>query len=389
MKHFKSLIGPFFAAALAVLTLFSAVSCSQNPDLGWRQSDCSAYVTPGQYKGLVYTQRIPAPVTDSDVDSYVRKVLEENSSVETVTTGNFMPGDEVRMDFEGKSGETTEIKFSGYITVLGTKGFFDDFVGGLSALYDMPVSPTVELKLTYRPDAAESKAGRTLDFTLSVAGVKRYHNAVLDDAFVKEHGGFENVDAYLAFVRSSLEASRREECASQESDELWRQVVRASTVVSYPNGAVGEYEAFFKEYFLNSSAKAGLSPEDYSRLFFGVDKTDSAANAELLVKQDLVLYRIAAIEGFSVSADEYSAYASETAREKQISVEQLEAQFTQVQIKKSILFSKVLRLIKDSASPVAAPSENVPSDDLTQPVTSEQVLTSEQPLTSEQVQTAQ
>lgn len=359
----------FFAAALAVLAVLAPVSCSVDPDLNWRLSDCSAYVTPGQYKGLVCTDRIPAPVTDDDVDAYVKKVLEENSAVEVVTSGNFMPGDEVRMDFEGKSGETTEIKFSGYITVLGTKGFFDDFVGGLGALYDMQVSPQVKLALTYAPDAGESKAGRTLEFTFAIAGVKRYHNAVLDGAFVKEHGGFDSVEEYLSFVRSSIEASRAEECRARELDELWKQVLDGSAVVSYPKGAVEEYETFFTGYFKRGASKTGLSPDDYSRLFFGVDSEDAVSNAALIVKHDLVLYRIASIEGLTVSEAEYSARAEEMAKAKGISTAQLEAEYTPDQIRKSVLFDKVSRLIEDSAIPLASPADTVPAPET--PVTSQ------------------
>ena len=351
MKQSKFRFKSFFIAVFALFTLFVPLSCSVDHDLNWRQSDCAAYITPGQYKGLSYTVRTPEPVTDGDVEAYVKKVLEENSSVEVVTSGNFMPGDEVRMDFEGKNGETTEIKFSGYITVLGTKGFFDDFIGGISALYGMPVSSQVKLSLTYRDDAGESKAGRTLDFTLAIAGVKRYHNAVLDDAFVKEHGGFESVDDYLASVRASIEASRAENCRRQELEELWKQVLDNSTVVSYPKGAAEEYEAFFEEYFNRGAAKAGLSQKDYSRLFFGVDDEDAAVNAVLIVKQDLALYRIAALEGISVSDSEYSARAASIAEARGISVAQLEAEFTPDQIRKSVLFDKVAQLLKESAVP--------------------------------------
>lgn len=374
-------------AVLAILLFASVaalVSCGGSADAGWRQSDCSAYVTLGQYKGVSYVTVPPAPVTDEDVGERIDALLAAASTVETLSSGEFQTGDEIKLDFSGTNGADPEpeVKFSGYITVLGDPGFFDAFDGGLGVLVGQPIRDRIETDLTYRADLGEDKAGRTLHFVITVSSVKRYHNAELNEDFLKTQGDFESVDAFRQFVRETLEAKNQSDSVKAQTGQVWRKVIAAAQFTRLPEGAAAEYEKFFEDFYADGAASISMDKRDFMGLYYGVDEKDVEADSEKLVMQDLVILRIAALENLSVTSQEIDSYLSSLPEQTRSRVNGI---FGRELVKRSLLGAKVTDLLMKNAVPVAPQAPPAPTLPAVEPVQTSEApaQTQEQPQTQD------
>jgi trigger factor len=143
----------------------------------------------------------------------------------------------------------------------------------------MSLSPGESVDATVRfPDdfAEEAKRGQTREVKISLREVKRQELAVLDDAFAREIGDFESVDALRKAVTEDLKKESEREADARVRGELVQQIVEANNVVA-PRPLV--------ERVLGAYAQAYEIPEDrwpqFAQEFHTV--------AESQVKRDLVL----------------------------------------------------------------------------------------------------
>src|SRR5205085_6189196 len=92
---------------------------------------------------------------------------------------------------------------------------------------------TVDAPVRSPPDCPEeAKRGQTRAIRLSLQEVKRQHLPELDDAFAREVGDFESLDALRKAVREDLEKEAEREADAQWRRDLIEQIVQANRVVS-------------------------------------------------------------------------------------------------------------------------------------------------------------
>jgi len=143
----------------------------------------------------------------------------------------------------------------------------------------MSLLPGESVEATVRfPDdfAEEAKRGQTRDVKISLREVKRQELAALDDAFAREIGDFESVDALRKAVTEDLRKEAERDADARMRGDLVQQIVEANNVVA-PRPLV--------ERVLGAYAQAYEIPEDrwpqFAQEFHTV--------AESQVKRDLVL----------------------------------------------------------------------------------------------------
>ena len=99
----------------------------------------------------------------------------------------------------------------------------------------MTLTPGQSIDTTVRfPDdfADEAKRGQSRDVRITLHEVKRQQLPELDDAFAREVGDFESLDALLRAVREDLEKEAAREADARVRAELIEQVVAANGVVA-------------------------------------------------------------------------------------------------------------------------------------------------------------
>ena len=143
----------------------------------------------------------------------------------------------------------------------------------------MNLTPGESVDATVRfPDdfAEEAKRGQTRDIQLTLREVKRQELAALDDAFAREMGDFESLEALRTAVATDLGKEAERDADAKVRSELVEQIVQANNVVA-PRPLV--------ERVLGMYAQAYEIPEERWPQF--AEEFRSIAEAQ--VRRDLVL----------------------------------------------------------------------------------------------------
>ena len=156
----------------------------------------------------------------------------------------------------------------------------------------MNLTPGESLDATVRfPDdfAEEAKRGQTRDIQLTLREVKRQEVATLDDAFAREMGDFESLDALRTAIATDLGKEAERDADAKVRSELVEQIVQANNVIA-PRPLV--------ERVLGMYAQAYEIPEERWPKF--AEEFRSIAEAQ--VRRDLVLDYV--VESQSLRATE-------------------------------------------------------------------------------------
>src|SRR6266702_2090007 len=218
------------------------------------------------------TRKIAA-VTAAQVDAQLNTMREQRAPWTPVAGEKPKPKDLVDVIIATR--ENGEIKDpQPYQFVLGEGRAIPDVEERI-----MNLLPGESVDATVRfPDdfAEEAKRGQTRDIRLTLREVKRQELPALDDAFAREMGDFESLEALRATVGADLGKEAEREADAHVRTELIDQIVQANSVVA-PRPLV--------ERVLGAYAQAYEVPEERWQQFAQEFRTI----AEAQVRRDLVL----------------------------------------------------------------------------------------------------
>jgi len=222
--------------------------------------------------GFRLTRTVPA-VTATQVDAQLNALREQRAPWTPVAGEKPKPKDLVDVIIATR--ENGDVKDpQPYQFVLGEGRAIPDVEERIMAL-----TPGESVDATVRfPDdfAEEVKRGQTRDVQITLREVKRQELAALDDAFARETGDFESLDALRAAVTADLGKEAEREADAKVRGELIEQIIQANSVVA-PRPLV--------ERVLGMYAQAYEVPEErwqpFAQEFHGI--------AESQVRRDLVL----------------------------------------------------------------------------------------------------
>src|SRR5438128_2577016 len=160
---------------------------------------------------------------------------------------------------------------------------------------------TLDATVRFPPDfPEEAKRGQTRAIRLTLQEVKRQHLPELDDAFAREVGDFESLDALRQAVRADLEKEAQREADAQLRRDLIEQIVQANRVAA-PRPLV--------ERAVYVYAQAYGIPEDRLPEF----AQEFRPVAEAQVRRDLILDWVVEHHGLRATAAELDARLQEVA----------------------------------------------------------------------------
>src|SRR2546425_11771171 len=158
----------------------------------------------------------------------------------------------------------------------------------------------------------EAKRGQARDIRITLHEVKRQQLPELDDAFAREVGDFESLEALRKVVREDLEKAAEREADAQLRRELIDQIVQANRIVA-PRPLV--------ERVMYAYAQAYGIPEERWEQF----ATEFRPVAEVQVRRDLVLDAVVERHGLRATAEELDGRIRELAERRRMPAEQLRA----------------------------------------------------------------
>ncbi len=222
--------------------------------------------------GFRLTRTVPA-VSTAQVDAQLHTMREQRAPWTPVTGEKPKPKDLVDVIIATRENGAVKDP-QPYQFVLGEGRAIPDVEERI-----MNLTPGESLDATVRfPDdfAEEAKRGQTRDIQLTLREVKRQELATLDDAFAREMGDFESLDALRTAVATDLGKEAGRDADAKLRTELIEQIVQANNVVA-PRPLV--------ERVLGMYAQAYEIPEERWPKF----AEEFRAIAEAQVRRDLVL----------------------------------------------------------------------------------------------------
>src|SRR5437762_63205 len=224
--------------------------------------------------GFRLTRKVAA-ITAAQIDAQLNAMREQRAPWTPVAGEKPKPKDLVDVTIATREAGTDEVKDpEPYQFVLGEGRAIPDVEERI-----MTLSPGESVEATVRfPDdfAEEAKRGQTRDIHLTLREVKRQELAAPDDAFAREMGDFESLDALRKAIAEDLQKEAEREADARVRGELVEQIVQANNVVA-PRPLV--------ERVLGMYAQAYEIPEDRWEKF--AEEFHSIAESQ--VRRDLVL----------------------------------------------------------------------------------------------------
>jgi trigger factor len=272
------------------------------------QVDVKPEVTLGNYQGLRAEKGV-AVVTEADVDRELEKLRNRYAKLVTVDDGAVQMGDIITIDYEGTiEGRPFEGGTDTDRSVEVGKGFvakdFDEKLVG------MTVGETREILLTIPEDFPKAElAGKEALIRVTLKAIKRKELAPLDDEFAKDVSEHDSLEALREEIRNKLLQAAEKKIDHDLRDELIRQAV-ANAQLEIPNSMIETRLNAMIEEVMRPVAQQGMSKEDFLKL---TNRTEESLRDELRpraeqdLRKELVMDKIAEVEGVEVSEEDLAA----------------------------------------------------------------------------------
>ena len=305
------------------------------------------------YKGLTATLTRHT-ITSEEIDRQLEKLRQGNPRIALVQDRPTQLGDEVILDYAGFcdgeqfAGGTAENQ----TLVLGSGMFIPGFE---EQLVDKVPEEKVIVNVTFPQEYhAENLAGKEAQFHCTIHQIRIKTTYELDDVFAQEVGGCYTLEEMREQLGKSLQSYTDERGEMDLQDQLLRQA--AATLDYTPTEEALEQAVSDQLQNLQAQlAHQGLSLEMYCSFLNTTEdalRQDLRPAAETALRNQAAVEEITRLENLEATSQDIGEAVAVICRQNGMTVEQLKphynAEFEQAVIK-SILTSKVMRLIRDAA----------------------------------------
>ena len=245
--------------------------------------------------------RTAAAVTDETVAEQIEQLRDQKATWAPVEEQP-REGDMVKVLLATPDGDSTEMpEGSPYNLVLGG----GQAIPGVEELV-MELTPgeTKERVVKWPDDFPDEKQrGQSKQVRVTLQEVKRKSSPALDDAFAREVGDFDSLDALKAAVRKDLEEHATRDADSLVRQQLLDQVAEANPFDVPPSWVQRMIDAYMQAYQI---------PDDQRQPF----AAEFAAVAEKQVRRDMLIDAIAEQEKLSASEKDVDDRVAKVAEQR-------------------------------------------------------------------------
>ena len=310
-------------------------------------------VTLGDYKG-VEVEKAEAVVTDAEVEAELNQMAENVASTEAVERAAEM-GDTANIDFEGfdngvafegGKGENFDLK-------LGSGQFIPGFE---EQVVGMNIGEEKDIEVSFPEDYhAKDLAGKPVVFHVKLNKLSVTNVPAIDDELAKDVSEFETLEELKADVRA-----RKLEQAQKQIDNAFEnavvEAVAANATVEVPNALIDVELDQQMQNFSYQLQMSGYSVEQYAQMMGGDMNTMRQAfkpMAEKQAKSNVVLEKIAEVEGLTVTDEEIEAELADMAAKYELELEKIKEMVPVEEISASLKTRKTVAFLVENAVAVA------------------------------------
>ena len=293
-------------------------------------------------------------ITDAEVDRQIQRLQQQNPRIAVIKDRPTENGDEVVLDY---AGYCDGVQFEGgtaqdQTLVLGSGMFIPGFEEQL--LDKVPGEPVL-VQVTF-PEVyhSEALAGKAAEFHCTIKEIRVKTLYELDDVFAQEVGGCYTFDEMREQLKKSLQDYTDERGEMDLQDRLLRQAAATLDYTVDPE----ELEKAVDEQIANLEAQLaqqGLNMEMYCAFMKTTVedlRKDAYPAAEAALRNFAAIDKIVEEEKLVPTQEEIAQALAVIARQNKLTIEQLKDYYDEEfekAVYKSVLTSKVMRLIRDAA----------------------------------------
>ncbi len=249
-------------------------------------------VTLGQYKGLKFDVK-DAAIEEDALQKQLDRLLEQNSTQETVIDRPTKDTDIAVIDFEGTcNGE--KIKggdAKNYPLDLAHSNFIPGFA---EQLVGKNLNDEFDIKVTFPEEYHDEKLkGQPATFKIKINEIKEKKLPELNDEFAQKVGPFKTVDELKADIQKYLETQRERTNKQNSENEVFKAVID-SAKVDIPQSMIDREAHSLREEYKQRLAAQGIDWEALVKAQ-GEDHLLTGLNEDALtrIKNSLVIDKIA------------------------------------------------------------------------------------------------
>jgi trigger factor len=280
-------------------------------------------------------ERPAAKVTEEQFNQQLEQIRDEKATW-TPVNEKPLPGDMVNAQISTSAAGSEIAEGKSYPIVLGA----GQAIPGIEELI-MSAAPgeTVERPVKWPDDFPdESQRGQTKTVRITVNEVKRKSAPALDDAFAREVGDFESLDALRTAMRSDMERHAEHEIEAGVRQQVIDQII-AANAFDVPKSWV--------QQFVENYVEAYQVPKDEREQFAG----EFRSMAERQIRRDLVIETIAEREGLTATEKDLDDRIAEQAEKRGAKPGQIYTQLEKSgrlkEMERSITEDKVFKWLLD------------------------------------------
>jgi trigger factor len=271
-----------------------------------------------------------ADITEEEVQQELTQLRESRATIEPVEEDRpLVDGDWAQISYTGtieSEPEAAPVGGEDSLVEIGGKDTVEAFT---TALRGATPGQHINVAAEYPADYPEGNlAGKTVDYTIDVKGIKKRILPELNDEFAKEVGAFENLGDLENRVRENLANRKRRSVEGETKDKLFAALIERFPF-PVPESLVQEQVDARLERGLRALAAQGMDTEQMRKLDFARLRAAQRDSAVAEVKTSLLLERIAHEENVTVSEEELDREIHLAAIQSREPVDSLKVRLTQ------------------------------------------------------------
>ena len=267
-------------------------------------------VTLGEYKGLtveVEQYKIPEDAMEKSINS----MLEQNATTIIVTNRKTVNTDIIVFDFEGYSnGEKIEHGDAKNFTLdLAHSSFIPGFA---EQLVDRPLGEEFDIEVKFPEEYHEKKlAGQPATFKCKINEIKTKVLPELNDEFAQKVGPFKTVDDLKADIQKYLDTQKADIDRMNSEKAIFEKVTNDAKVDIQQSMIDRETDELIAEYKQKLTAQGFTWEQALQAHTYETIMSQLKEDAQVRVKNSLVIDKIAKLENIVVTQQEFGAKLSE------------------------------------------------------------------------------
>jgi trigger factor len=317
-------------------------------------------IEPKDYLGLALEKEEPV-VTREDLEARMEEIRKLFATMEEIGEDRgVLRGDFVTLDFEGfHAGQLIkELKSENYFLEVGSQTFVPGFEDQLIGLKKGETgSFTIKFP---ENDQTSHLAGKAVQFTVNVKGIRIKKLPEIDDQFVKNFDRYESLDALRTDVLNTLEEEKKRKSAA-ELERHMNEKLLANNDFEVPTSYVERQIYYMMADTQRRMAAGGMDPKQAADLSIKLHD-QFREEAVKIVKTTLLLKNIARKEGLIVGEEELEkeirAVAAQRDRDYDAFRTSLEKENLIEEIKGELLNRKTHEFLQERATITSIRTEN-------------------------------